>query len=325
MHYTDEFAEMYDSCFGYETLRNTRISMLCKADDAKTSMLEMGFFPLPQFQSWAKEHQKPPACYFATTDLITVFYGSEVLEELQKEIRPIMRTGGILNQVNHKHNTHLARVTISVNRLIDFHRPETAAKLEKLIEDHVGDTGKRCACGCPAYGDGIVTWGKNLFKAVQKELGDENSDMDKKQLAEVTEKQCFEFMHDLYTVGSMQGTVWEKKCLEDVRDAFPMAVVRRSKESEDMDFAFDVHITTADGAKTCGIQVKPVSYLGRIERFPEVHQSNLYKNKRWEHKVFYMYYDTSNEEWSNYKETMDTIAKELDLPQPARRKRKFVL
>lgn len=320
----DPFERLYVGINGYEALRNLRIKLIRDAEGI--NLLEMGF--KSSAGEWLLEltDYNPGLATFNTSDLYTVVHSADKLREFSQRLQPEMscRTGGVLNTVNHKHNTHLARVTISVNKLIEYHRPNTADELEQLIKNHIGDAGKECDCGCPAHGNGIPTWGDNLYKAVQKELKDARSDIDKDSLKDVTMEECVKFMHDLYTVGSMQGTLWEKKCIVDIGKSFPDATVRRSKEREDMDFAFDVHMTNeSGGGKICGIQVKPVTYCGRIRKYPNVHQSNLDKNERWDHKVFYLYYDAAADDWSNYRETIVDIAAEMDLPVPIRRKRRF--
>jgi hypothetical protein len=318
------FDVMYTIVHGKASHKELRFKLMHLCADK--NLHEMGFVSNAQPWLLKETNNTPGVCTYTTSDLYKAAHGEEVYKTAYEELERLTssakcRTGGVLNSVNWKHNTHLARVTISVNKLIAFHKPTTAKELEELICKHVGDAGKSCACGCPAFGLGFMTWGENLYHAVRRELKDPSSDMDKKLLDEVTEEQCVVFMHDLYTVGSIQGTLWEQRAHEDIAAAFPDARVRPATEREDMDFAFDLLIENK--GKQCGVQVKPHSYQRRAERYPDMHESNQKKNDRWGKKVVYLYYDASSNTWSNFREVTDELSKELDLLPPVRRKRRF--
>ena len=194
-------------------------------------------------------------------------------------------TEGILNKVCERYGINQKRRTISIQKLIRYHKPKTKAALLKLIETHHKDN-EKCECGCVANGN-VDTWAANLYEAYKKYAA-KVGNVPYKNLED-----CKIFMNYLFIEGSIKGGEMEKEALRIIKASKKIkdlgVTVKMGSQEHDFKYAVDL-VLYHNKEEVMGIQVKPTSYKNFRGKDPVV-LTNKKKNNLYGKPVLYLYYD----------------------------------
>jgi hypothetical protein len=224
----------------------------------------------------------------------------------------MVHSGGILNAVNRKYKLTQIRYTVSCTEIVDNHGPVTTElEMERLIAEHL----EPCdACTARTRNGGLDGWAKKLLEVVTLEVAlGEESEFDPARLAQITLKDCHDFMYALNVKGTVIGKIMEANAAIKLRDSFPDHVVVPAPENIDRDYAVDIII-----GDSVGVQVKPESY----RRVAEAHAENAKRNQEWGKPVHYLYYSRKTEAFSNLRDVVTAVAESLKVPDPHRPKKR---
>lgn len=183
-------------------------------------------------------------------------------------------TGGLLNVLNGRMGISAPVNSVSVIKLINFHKPQSYDELESLIEYHY-----RFDCDCGVKSKGTVRdFGVNLFEAQLDFFGDYLFSLE----------ECIRWEYDLFVKNSLKGNRMEDKAVKCLQSCLGEEYsVRNSSGFVDECFRVDVEVFCGE-VLLCGVQVKPFSYVFMSE---EVQSVNVVRNSKYCVDVFYLFYD----------------------------------
>jgi hypothetical protein len=185
--------------------------------------------------------------------------------------RPL-RTGGPLNKINELYGLNKPELSVPIMKLVQVHKPLSEETLRSLIADHQH---LHCnLCRCKVVHGGLDGWSERLY------------DVAKPSYNAVTQKECRDFVYDLYVRGPLRGRMMEVKALETLKSNLKNLSFEDADSQTDVQYAVDI-VCLRDNIVCAGIQVKPVSFKKQTHAV----QWNLDKNKKWGHPVHYLYYN----------------------------------
>ncbi len=200
-------------------------------------------------------------------------------------------TGGPLNELSGKMSISAPHKSVPVMKLINIHNPKSKEELVDLIEFHYLND---CKCGIKSQGT-VEDFGKNLYNSQKMYWGEIKFSL----------KECIQWEYDLFVIQSLKGGIIEKKALEEISTLLTEYNITESRGYLDEELRIDL-VVTKDRQQTCGIQVKPSTFL-TMRR--EVITFNAEANKQYNKPVYYLFYD-SEENFENLSELINKI-KEL--------------
>lgn len=186
-------------------------------------------------------------------------------------------TGGPLNELNGKMGISAPNRSVPVMKLIKTHQPKSKDELVELIRYHHEND---CSCGIKSQGT-VTDFGNNLYESQLKYWGKYR----------FTLQQCIQWEYDLFVVQSLKGGIIEKRAIRELTQLLPEFNVTEAVGYLDEELRIDI-LLQKNGEARAGIQVKPVTF--KYMR-AEVINFNRIANQKWNHPVFYLYYDESGE------------------------------
>lgn len=184
-------------------------------------------------------------------------------------------TGGLLNELNGKMGISAPYKSVPVMKLIKVHNPKSKDELVELIKWH---SENECECGIVSKGT-VESFGNNLFKSQQNYWGE----------IRFTLKECIQWEYDLFVVQSLKGSIVENNIIKELTQLYPDLTFEEAIGFLDEELRIDIIIRKKD-LLIAGIQVKPNTFL-KMRR--EVITFNKNANLKWDHPVFYLFYDES--------------------------------
>lgn len=186
-------------------------------------------------------------------------------------------TGGLLNELNGQMGISAPSKSVPVIKLINTHQPKSYDELEQLIEYHYLHD---CDCGIKSQGT-VRDFGQNLYNAQMTYWGK----------TVFTLEECIQWEYDLFIINSLKGSKMEMAAMNELQKIIPYQYeVKKTEGIVDENCRVDLEVIK-DNMVLLGIQVKPCSYVFTNEH---VQKSNDNKNLRYDHDVFYLYYDNKN-------------------------------
>ena len=159
-----------------------------------------------------------------------------------------MKTGGPLNILNEMSQSNSVSNTVSIMKLINYHKPTNPLSIKKLIEEH---SYYDCKCECVSNGP-LEKFALHLFE----------SQFNCKQWEckyIISYSECYSFMFNLFCLAPLKGLKMENESkLFFKNKGFK---ITESTEYQDIKLGIDFFITKDE--KTVGIQVKPNSFFKR--------------------------------------------------------------
>ena len=197
-------------------------------------------------------------------------------------------TGGPLNELNGKMGISAPNRSVPVMKLIKTHQPKSKDELVELIRHHHEND---CACGIKSHGT-VTDFGRKLYEAQLKYWGKYR----------FTLQQCIQWEYDLFVVQSLKGGIIEKRAIRELARLLPEYDVTEAAGYLDEELRIDI-LLQKNGETRAGIQVKPVTFT---HMRAEVITFNRTANQKWNHPVFYLYYD-ENEEFESISELINQL------------------
>ncbi len=186
-------------------------------------------------------------------------------------------TGGPLNELNGKMGISAPSRSVPVMKLIKTHQPKSKDELVELIRYHYENT---CTCGIKSQGT-VTDFGRNLYEAQLKYWGKYRFSL----------QECIQWEYNLFVVQSLKGGIIEKRAIREITRLLPEFDVTEAAGYLDEELRIDI-LLQKNGNMKAGIQVKPVTFT---HMRAEVITFNRIANEKWNHPVFYLYYDKNGE------------------------------
>ena len=186
-------------------------------------------------------------------------------------------TGGLLNELNGKMGISAPNHSVPVMKLIKTHQPKSKDELVELIRYHHENT---CTCGIKSQGT-VTDFGRNLYEAQLKYWGKYRFSL----------QECIQWEYDLFVVQSLKGGIIEKRAIREITRLLPEFDVTEAAGYLDEELRIDI-LLQKNGNMKAGIQVKPVTFT---HMRAEVITFNRIANEKWNHPVFYLFYDKNGE------------------------------
>ena len=199
-------------------------------------------------------------------------------------------TGGPLNELNGKMGFSATYKSVAVMKLIRYHKPKSKDELVELIKWH---SENECECGIKSKGS-VESFGKNLYESQLQYWGEYKFSL----------QECVQREYDLFVVQSLKGDLVENRAKKELSERLSQYEFCDATGYMDEELRIDI-IVSKNNQTIAGIQVKPATFK-MMRR--EVIAYNRIANSKWEHPVFYLYYD-ENETFLNMEEIISEIKK----------------
>ncbi len=166
---------------------------------------------------------------------------------------------------------------IKIMKMLDAHKPNDTSigNIERLIDSHKDNECDVC---------------KQSTNCTLKELAEDLYRFN----SSIPFSAIYSWIQDLFVTKSVLGIEMERNLLRKLKNRYGDGLgIRRSTAEEDHNFAIDIVFGCPKTNEVWGsIQVKPESYS---DCHWKIKKTNIEKNEKFPHPVYYIYYDKFNQ------------------------------
>lgn len=187
-----------------------------------------------------------------------------------------------LNRIVNKYDVNDPTETIYVMSMIDNHDVKTEKQVIEQIENHKNGGCGKSDCWTQMNSD-LDDRANIMYESQMKEFGEYR----------YTKETCIQYLKDLYSRKSIEGQTMETKAIRQLSEKSGFRY-KKATDGIDNKYAVDIVVESNEKEVMCGIQVKPDSYEKMNDK--ELKTINNSKNRRYDYPVYYLVYDTDNEQ-----------------------------